>query len=217
MPTHSCAAAPRDALLAVNVLALVQQLEPLVVEGEEAHVGPTLVQLLGPVAQRLAAASGIDGDRRERIAQLLGAQPLAELDRAEIVLVQPARQLLEERVVRIRADALDDELPACDADGERIAIDEEQGNFPQYPVHRVVEQRVTHRIDGVLLHRDRELHEEIRELAGQRRLVPGRDQAAIAVPVIGLGLERNTAPWRRGGLRRGARRARRCLPQLRER
>src|SRR5437773_1530035 len=76
--------------------------------------------------------------------------------RADVMLVQPLRELFEDRIQRISGDALDDQLPPGNADRKRITLADEQ--FCQairHSVYRDIEQRVTLGVDRMLVQRDR--------------------------------------------------------------
>jgi hypothetical protein len=71
-----------------------------------------------------------------------------------VVPVELVSELLKERMVRIGCHSLDDELPAGNADRERRAVNEESPELPRHCVHGPLEERVSRRIDRVLVHRD---------------------------------------------------------------
>jgi hypothetical protein len=83
-----------------------------------------------------------------------------------MVPVKALGELLENRILGIGRDTLDDQLLPRDADGESIPVlDEEQAETVRYSVDCYVEKRMPGWINGVLVQRDRELEQEISELA----------------------------------------------------
>ena len=110
--------------------------------------------------------------------------------------------LEEQRVRGVGRDALDDELLAGDAYREHGARDEQRAETARHRLDGRIEEGVAGRIDRVLVERDRELDEEVRQLARQRRGAGGRLARATrrSVPREGRRRRRNR---RRSRLRIG--------------
>ena len=79
------------------------------------------------------------------------------------MLVQPLGELFEHRVQWIRRHSLNDQLAARHADGQRIAITDEEHSQPVgYPVNGDIQEGMLLRINRVLVEGDRELDQEVR-------------------------------------------------------
>src|SRR5881275_2018545 len=86
-----------------------------------------------------------------------------------MVVVQPLRELLQHGIQRIGSDALDNQLPTRHADRQRIALTNEETAYAvSDAVDSYVEQGMAGGIDGVLVQRNRQLDQKIRELTRQR-------------------------------------------------
>ena len=128
---------------------------------------PTRAESRGIEADRLARTPGVDGECHEKIRQLEPLDAALELDRAEVVAMESLGELLEQRVVRIGGDTLDDELAPRDAERQHRALGEEPPQGARHRVGGAFEQRVSGRIDRVLVHRDRQLDEKVPKLASE--------------------------------------------------
>src|SRR5437588_13119018 len=83
---------------------------------------PELSEALRVVADGLFGPDRIHGERCQRRSQLVPANSANELDRADMVFVEALCQLFENRILRVRCNAFDDQLSSRDSDGERIAF-----------------------------------------------------------------------------------------------
>ena len=66
--------------------------------------------------ERLLGSRRVDRERGERVGQLVARNAALKLERADVVLVEPLRELLQNRILRIGGDALDYQLLARDAE-----------------------------------------------------------------------------------------------------
>ena len=148
---------------------VLDQLKPIVGQRKEPDVGPQLANPLAIEADRLLGSDRIHCQRAERLGQLVATNPSHELHRANTMLVQPLRELLEHRIQRIRRHSLDDQLPSGHTDRQGFTVlVKEQSEAVRYAVDREVEQWMALRVDRVLVQRDRKLDQKIREIARKR-------------------------------------------------
>ena len=163
---------PRPHLVCAGNLVriLFDQLQAVVGKREEAHVLPDFRQALGVLADRFFCSHRIDRECGERRRQLIAGDSANELDGSDVVFVESLRQLLEDRIQGIGRNSFDDQLPAGNADGKRIAVPGEQRRHSgRDTVHRDIQQGMARRINRVLVERDGQLDQEVRQLARQRR------------------------------------------------
>ena len=83
----------------------------------------------------------------------------------DVMPVQLSREFRQQGMHGAGGYALDDELPACHADRQGGPILQQHEERLVDGVHRLPEQRMPRRIDRVLVHRDRELHQKLGELS----------------------------------------------------
>jgi len=103
---------------------------------------------------------------------LLHASP--KRDGAQVVAMQPAGELPEDGVLGIGRHPLDHQLVAGHAEGDRRSILEQQPGAPGHSRRRRGEGRVPLGIHGVFMERDRQLDQEIGEVARQGGALAGR-------------------------------------------
>ena len=148
-----------------GLLVVVEQLETVVGERKQLHVRPHRVEQLGLHAQRKLVSLRLDSHRAECIAQLFALKPAHELDRSDVMPVQFARQFAQQGMKRAGGHALDDQLAARHPDRKRGPVHEQGVQFSVHSIDRLAQQGMAGRIDRVLVHCDRELHEELRQLS----------------------------------------------------
>src|SRR6185503_5271012 len=93
---------------------LVRQLEPLIGDRMQAHILPRAQPLEWPQSQRLSGALRVDGQGAEQFCDFVDAQTALERHCAEMMAMQPPREIGEQRMLGIGRDALDYELVARD-------------------------------------------------------------------------------------------------------
>ena len=93
-----------------------------------------------------------------------------ERDGTEMVAMQPAGKLGEERVLRIRGNAFNNELLPGDPERNRCATLEEMLGTARHTRRGRRERRVPLRIHGVLVQRDGQLDEKIGQLSRESGL-----------------------------------------------
>ncbi len=117
---------------------------------------PKLTEALSVETDWLCGTDRVGGQSSEGLPELFPSHAAHEFHRADVMLVQPLRELFEHWIQRISGDALDDELPPGNADRKRITVSDEQcGQAIRHPIYRHIEQRVTLGVDRVLVQRDR--------------------------------------------------------------
>src|SRR5438093_1422862 len=121
--------------------------------------------------RRTAAAAVLpgDGEPPARIAHLPLLNAAPERDGAQVVTVQPARELPEHWMLGIGGHTLDHELVAGHTEGHRRSILKQQRGAPGHSRRRRRERWVSFGIHGMLVQRDRQLNQEIGEVTRQRR------------------------------------------------
>jgi hypothetical protein len=140
-------------------------------EREELHVVPARLHQLRLKPDRLRVALRLEPDDAEHVAQLGATDAREKLDRAEVMAMQLARELGENRMIRVGGDSFDDELASGDADRECGAVGEQPADAAMNGVDRLVEQRMAGRVDRVFVNRDRQVHQKFRELSREHRLL----------------------------------------------
>ena len=147
----------------------------LVGERVQPHVRPLRQLLDGLQPERDGVLPTVDPDRRQHVTQLLAPHRAHDFDSAQMMMVQPLRQLAQDRVRLVRRDPLDHQLAAGDAEGERVALFE-QGTQPALePLDRRRQHRMPRRVDRELLQRNRELDQKIDQLPWQGSAIGRRD------------------------------------------
>ena len=162
-PQLRSASAPLVVALALVLFA--DQLQPLVGERVELDVWPGGELLRRPQTERLSGQVGLLRHQDERFVQLIALQPAAERDGAQMMPVQPCREVLEHRVSRIGRDALDDELLSRHSNRERALLAQQRLDPADDALRGRLEGGVPARIHRVLVERDGELDEEVGEVA----------------------------------------------------
>ena len=152
---------------------LVRELEALVGERMQLYVRPRRQAVPVAEAERLPGPFGLDGEGPERIGHLFLLHAAPERDGTQVVAVQPPRELPEHGMLGVGSHTLDHELVAGHAEGDRRSILEQQRRAPGQPRRRRRERRVPFGIHGVLVHGDRQLDQEIGEVARQGRAFRG--------------------------------------------
>ena len=165
---------------------VVDELEAVVREREELHVLPARLHQLRLEPDRLRVALRLEPDDAEHVTQLRATQAREELERAEMVAMQLARELGEDGVARLGGHPFDDELAPGDADRERGPVEQEPADAAVDGVDRLVEKGMAGRVDRVLVDRDRQIQQELRELSGEHRLSRRRVRP---VAMFGVGAE----------------------------
>lgn len=84
----------------------------------------------------------------------------------------------EQRVIRIRRVSLDDQLPACDTERQHRPIDQQCFGTPDDSGDSWFEGRVALRVHRMLVQRDRQLDEKLRQIARQRSPIGPRFECA---------------------------------------
>ena len=120
-------------------------------------------------SQRPRTPPRIDRDRGEHVDQLVLAHASRELHGAQVMLVQPHGELAQHRVLVVGRHPFDDQLMPRDAERECFAFLHERVEPSLDLRRRVLEQRVSGRIDGVLVQSDRELDQEVCQVPRQCR------------------------------------------------
>jgi hypothetical protein len=118
--------------------------------------------------KRLAGAIGLHRDGAQHVLHFPGFEAAGEGDGPQVVTVQPAGELGEDRVAGIGGDAFDHELIARDAEREGGPVPQQCLTTPHDAGHRRPKRGVPKRIHGVLVERDRELDQEPTQFARQR-------------------------------------------------
>ncbi len=144
---------------------LVRELQALVRERVELHVRPGRQAVSIAQTQGLPGPLRFDGERPERIGHFALLHAAPKRDGAQVVPMQPARELPQHGMLGIGSDTLDHELIAGHAERDRSSILQQQPGAPGYAGRRRSERRVSFGIHGVFMERDRELDQEIGEIA----------------------------------------------------
>jgi len=153
-----------------NSIILLQQLEPLVRNGMEPHVIPGTQLFRRAEPEGFSGAIGLHGQRLQHVGDLSHAQAAMERHGAQMVAMQSPGELGQQRVLRVRGNAFNDELLPRDPQRERGAIFEQTLRAPRHPPRRRSERGVSLRIHRVLVERDGQLDEEVGQLSREGRL-----------------------------------------------
>ena len=175
---------------------VVHHLDAVERQRVEPDVRP-LVAVLSPIAERASAAIGVFGDGLDDERQLLLREAARELDNREVMAVQALGQALQHGVACIRGDAFDDKPVARHADRDVRAITEQALGAAGQSVERGLQRRVTIRVHPVAVQGDRQILQELAQLAGERLLLGRRRLCRRGGRQDGRGIVRE----RRGGLR----------------
>lgn len=100
----------------LTIRLVLDQLQAVVGERKEMYVVPSLGNRLAIEAERLLRARRINGESGESIGELIAGNSALELECADVVLVESLRELLQNRILRIRRDAFDHQLLASDSE-----------------------------------------------------------------------------------------------------
>ncbi len=150
-----------------RLTVLLQQLELFVGDRVQAHVIPG-AQVFGRAeTERLTAPIGVDGENPQHIRYLGDAQPAVERDGAQVMAVQAAGELGEQRVFRICGDPFDHELVARDAQRERGAFFEQVLGPSGDAERRRLQRGVPLGIHRVLMEGDGKIDQEVGEFPGE--------------------------------------------------
>ena len=117
-------------------------------------------------AERTVAV-GFSRERPEGVADLGGLDAAHHADGAEVMAMQAFGQPPQDGLIGVGRHALDDQLPAGDAEGDRGAIQQEPLGVPHHRRHGRLERRMAARVHRVPMERDRELHEELAQIPRQ--------------------------------------------------
>ena len=134
------------------------------------HVLPSIDERLTVEPERFVRARGVDGQSRQGITELLSCDAPLKLECAHMVLVEPVGQLFQHWILGVGGYPLHDQLLARHADGERVALaDEQQLEAIGDALDRHSEQRMPGRVDRMLVESDRQLHQKIGQVARKGR------------------------------------------------
>ncbi len=121
--------------------------------------------LRGPEPERHLLPVRLGADRLQKLQHLLRCDPLPECHDANLVPVQPVRQLAEDGVLGVGGGPIDDQLVPRDADGQRLAPGQQRAEPVVHGAGGMLNDRMSGRIGAVLVQTNRELNQEDRQLA----------------------------------------------------
>ena len=124
-------------------------------------------------AEHDAATLRIRRDRAEDFSDFLSTDAGQELDGAEAVAVQMTSETADERVLGIGGHPLDDELLARHPERERLPLANERFEALHDAILGVLQRPMAVRIHHHFVKCDRQLHDEVSEVARQRLVLNG--------------------------------------------
>ena len=131
----------------------------------QTNVLPGTQPLWRAETEGFTSALCLDRQRLQHIRDFAGTEAAMKCDGAEMMAVQAAGELGEQRVLRIGRHTLDDELVARHAQGQGGALLEEMLGAARDPRGSGRQRRMPLRIHGVFMERDRELDEKVGQLS----------------------------------------------------
>ena len=160
------------------VESVVDQLELVERQRKESRIPPSLEHFRAHEAERLFHSSAVDCDRGQDFGELLLLETAREAQCADLMAVQSRGEVAENRVLFVSRDSFDDELSSSDAEGERWRALEERREPPREAIDGRHQQWVRARIDRVLMHRHRQLEQQVSVVLWKRGVGGSRDDRA---------------------------------------
>src|SRR5687768_15261010 len=146
--------------------------------------------MLHAMSEGTLTARGVAGERAEEVVHFPERDAGLEANRGELMPVEPDGEVAEKGVAGIGGDAVNDQVAVSDAEGQRAPCRDQR----LQPVHETLggmpELGMPVRVHRAVVEHDRELDEEVGQLAGQDGGLPAR-----AGPRVCSGLARRGEVW----------------------
>ncbi len=146
-------------------------------------MGPALQLLKRLGAERLG--SGVGAQRPHDVGDLGRGRALGELERSQLMTMQPVREVAEHRVLRIGRDTFDQQLISGNTKQQSGTLIKQRVEPEGNRIYRRSQQGVTLGIGAVLVQRDGELDQKYRKVARERgALLPGTSGGHIRLDIM---------------------------------